>query len=233
MSTPPEMAPETAPESAPPRRRGRPPRHGLTAQPDTRERLIRIGVAALTEKGYSSVGLDDILRAAQVPKGSFYHHFDSKEAFGQALIAAYAAYFAAKLDRSFLAADLPPLQRLRHFVQGACEGMARHQFMRGCLVGNLGQEMGSLPESFRAQLEQVFLDWQARTAACLALAQRSGELPAELDCTALAHFFWIGWEGAVLRAKLTRSDLPLRVFADGFFALLRLPTTTTSSSTST
>jgi TetR/AcrR family transcriptional repressor of nem operon len=212
---------ETVPEHAAPRRRGRPPRHALAGQPDTRERLIRVGVAALTEKGYSTVGLDDILRVAQVPKGSFYHHFDSKEAFGRALIAAYAAYFAAKLDCSFLAADLPPLQRLRHFVEGACEGMARHHFTRGCLVGNLGQQMGSLPESFRAELEAVFLDWQARTAACLAEAQRAGEIGAQHDCRTLAHFFWIGWEGAVLRAKLTRSADPLQVFAEGFFALVQ------------
>jgi TetR/AcrR family transcriptional repressor of nem operon len=98
--------------------------------------------------------------------------------------------------------------------------MARHGFRRGCLVGNLGQEMGTLPESFRAQLEQVFLDWQARTAACLAEAQRAGEIAHHHDCAALAEFFWIGWEGAVLRAKLQRSAAPLQACAGGFFQLL-------------
>jgi TetR/AcrR family transcriptional repressor of nem operon len=209
------MQPSTAP-----RRRGRPPKHLAEPRQDTRALLIRTGVAVLTEKGYSAVGIDEILRQAAVPKGSFYHCFESKEAFGQALIAAYADYFARKLDRWLLDAETPPLQRLRRFIDDAEKGMARHGFRRGCLVGNLGQEMGTLPESFRAQLEQVFLDWQARTAACLAEAQRAGEIAHHHDCAALAEFFWIGWEGAVLRAKLPRSAAPLQACAGGFFQLL-------------
>lgn len=203
-----------------PRRRGRPPKNPAEPRLDTRELLIRTGVTVLTEKGYSAVGIDEILRQAAVPKGSFYHCFASKEAFGQALIAAYAAYFARKLDRWLLDAGTPPLQRLDNFISDAQKGMRRHGFRRGCLVGNLGQEMGTLPESFRAQLEDVFLDWQARTAACLAEAQRAGEIAARHDCAALAQFFWIGWEGAVLRAKLERSAVPLQVYAQGFFQLL-------------
>lgn len=208
------------PTTLPKRLRGRPPKNPIEPRQDTRELLIRTGVAVLTEKGYSAVGIDEILRLAQVPKGSFYHCFASKEAFGQALIAAYAAYFARKLDRWLLDADTPPLQRLHRFISDAEKGMERHGFRRGCLVGNLGQEMGALPEAFRTQLEGVFLDWQARTAACLAAAQRTGEIAARHDCAALAQFFWIGWEGAVLRAKLERSATPLQVYAQGFFQLL-------------
>lgn len=203
-----------------PRRRGRPPRNSAEPRQDTRALLVRTGVAVLTEKGYSSVGIDEILRLAQVPKGSFYHCFESKEAFGHALIAAYADYFARKLDRWLLDAATQPLQRLRRFIADARQGMQRHGFARGCLVGNLGQEMGALPASFRAQLEAVFTDWQARTAACLRAAQQAGEIGAGHDCAALAQFFWIGWEGAVLRAKLQRSAAPLDVYAEGFFQLL-------------
>lgn len=206
-----------------PRRRGRPPRDASVPRQDTRELLVRTGVAVLTEKGYSSVGIDEILRLAQVPKGSFYHYFDSKEAFGQALIVSYSNYFASKLDRWFLDTTVPPLQRLRHFIEDAKAGMGRHAFKRGCLVGNLGQEMGTLPESFRVQLQAVFLDWQSRTAACLQEAQRVGDISPQLDCSALAHFFWVGWEGAVLRAKLEQSPKALDSYALGFFRLLRSP----------
>lgn len=203
-----------------PRRRGRPSKNPTEPRQDTRELLIRTGVAVLTEKGYSSVGIEEVLRLARVPKGSFYHYFESKSAFGQALIAAYASYFARKLDHWFLDTSTPPLQRLHHFIADARKGMQRHDFARGCLVGNLGQEMGTLPESFRVQLAQVFADWQARTATCLASAQRAGEIAAQHDCAVLAQFFWIGWEGAVLRAKLERSAEPLDVYAQGFFQLL-------------
>lgn len=203
-----------------PRRRGRPPKDAGGSYAETRALLIRTGLAVLTEKGYSSVGIDEILRIVAVPKGSFYHYFPSKEAFGQALIAAYADYFASKLDRCFLDAAYSPLQRLRNFVEDAKQGMAKHDFRRGCLVGNLGQEMAVLPESFRRQLADVFQDWQQRTERCLKEAQQSGEIESDLDCAHLASFFWIGWEGAVLRAKLEHQPTALDTFASGFFTLL-------------
>ncbi|MDK3019599.1 acrylate utilization transcriptional regulator AcuR [Pseudodonghicola flavimaris] len=202
---------------AAPRKRGR-PRKTEAELTETRGRLIRAGVATLTEKGFSAVGIEEILQAAAMPKGSFYYYFASKEAFGLELIAAYAGYFARKLDRWFLDETVQPLQRLVNFTEDARDGMARHGFARGCLVGNLGQEMGTLPESFRAALMQVFDDWQARTAACLRRAQAAGEIAAGRDCDELAAVFWIGWEGAVLRAKLERRAAPLEIFARGYFA---------------
>lgn len=203
----------------PPRRRGRPPREEGQLQ-EARARLLRAGIALLTEKGFGAVGLEEVLGAVGVPKGSFYHYFASKTEFGLALIDAYADYFARRLDDCFLDDSLPPLARLRAFVAGARAGMARHDFRRGCLIGNLGQEMGALPEPFRARLIAVLRDWEARTARCLMAAREAGEIAPEADCARLAGVFWIGWEGAVLRAKLERGPAPLDQFADGFFALL-------------
>ena len=202
-----------------PRRRGRPPKDEGRLE-EARARLLRAGVALLTEKGFGAVGLEELLTSVGVPKGSFYYYFASKADYGLALIDAYADYFARKLDRCFLDDSRPPLERLRAFVADASAGMARHGFRRGCLVGNLGQEMGSLPEAFRDRLIAVLRDWEARTERCLRAAQGAGEIGPEADCARLAGQFWIGWEGAVLRAKLERSERPLMLFADSFFALL-------------
>ena len=204
-------------QSSTPPRRGRPPksREGVL---ETRELLLRAGLEVLTEKGFSAAGLDEILRRGGVPKGSFYHYFDSKEAFGAELIERYAAYFVRKMERHFGDVSLSPLMRLHSFVADAHSGMARHDFRRGCLIGNLGQEMGTLPESFRTQLLSVFADWQTRFARCLTAAQDAGEMSRQADCNELAAFFWIGWEGAVLRAKLERSGAPLGLFGRVFFA---------------
>ncbi len=198
-------------------RRGRPPKVDRDFD-DTRAALIRCGMEILTEQGFMSTGIDAVLKRVGVPKGSFYHYFDSKEAFGQAVLESYAGYFAHKLDRYLLQEDVPPLQRLRDFVEDAKAGMVRHQFCRGCLVGNLGQEVAILPEGFRLQLEAILCSWQDRLAECLREARTAGELSANADCDGLAAFFWIGWEGAVLRARLTRDNVPLEVFFKGFLA---------------
>ena len=197
------------------KRRGRPKAN--LEESGARQALIRAGLEHLTEKGYSAVGVDEILRSADVPKGGFYHYFKGKADFAGQLVEAYQAFFVAMLERSLSNTKLPPLERLRAFTHEAEAGMARHDFRKGCLVGNLGQEMGALPEQFRSQLIAVLTDWQDRTERCLAEAQREGTIAMSHNPRDLSAFFWIGWEGAVLRAKLDRSAAPLRTFSDQFF----------------
>ena len=78
------------------------------------------------------------------------------------------------------------------------------------------------PEAFRAQLTDVLIDWQTRTERCLGAAKSAGEISNSTDCAGLAAFFWIGWEGAVLRAKLERRAEPLRIFASHFRAMVTI-----------
>ena len=204
------------------RGRGRPPKQERTYD-EVRETLIRAGLALLTEKGFSAVGVDEISRRVDVPKGSFYYYFKSKEAFGAELIDRYGVYFSSKLDRFLMDESRFPLQRIRDFIADRIIGMGRHDFRRGCLVGNLGQEMNSLPETFRARVEEVFLDWQTRLEKCFLKAKEAGEIVDDVDCGELAAVFWIGWEGAVLRAKLERNPKPLILFADFFFQRIVAP----------
>ncbi|RMQ47655.1 TetR family transcriptional regulator [Pseudomonas cichorii] len=209
MTTLPAALPEK------PRRPGRPPKVARESL-ETREALIRRGLEVLTEQGFTATGIDYILKEVGVPKGSFYHYFASKEVFGRAVLDSYASYFARRLDRWLLDESLSPLERLVGFVQNAKSGMARHEYRRGCMVGNLGQEISVLPEGFRVALEDILLDWQAKLAHCLKSAQLAGELARDADCNELAAFFWIGWEGAVLRARLVKGDKPLNTFIAGF-----------------
>jgi TetR/AcrR family transcriptional repressor of nem operon len=206
------------------RRRGRPPK-GLSDPNETRATLLRSGVEVLTEKGFAATGIDEILRRAGVPKGSFYHYFSSKQDFGEALVAEYDRYFSNKLDRFLLDDSRPPLQRIEAFIEDAAQGMARYAFSRGCLVGNLGQEMGALPEPFRNRISEVFANWQARLASCLELAREQRQIPSSANCAELSQVFWIGWEGAVLRAKLERSDTPLYSFGRYFLRSIQTHTT--------
>lgn len=196
-------------------RRGRPPK-SANADRDTRAELIRSGLELLTTSGFASSGLDSILKNVGVPKGSFYFYFKSKEAFGLAVLESYAKYFANKLKVSLQNVDVPPLTRIEHFVEDAKTGMARHDFKRGCLVGNLGQEVELLPESFRPELIKIFESWQQQIAECLELAKLSGDISQQADSAALAQYFWTGWEGAVSRARLQQNSQPLDNYLQNF-----------------
>lgn len=198
-------------------RRGRPLKSAQENR-DTKAELICSGLEQLTESGFASSGIDPILKRVGVPKGSFYHYFSSKEAFGLAVIESYASYFANKLDTYLLDENYPPLDRIKNFADNAKAGLTRHRFKRGCLVGNLGQEVDLLPESFRQILIDIFDVWQLRVSQCFKLAQTQGDLSTTADCDQLAEYFWIGWEGAVSRTRLVQSTTPLDNYLDNFIA---------------
>lgn len=208
------LAAESPTTRQPVRRR----RRGSGPDADTRAKLIRCGMELLTVQGFHSMGIEEVLSRAGVPKGSFYYYFSSKQSFGEMVIDAYAAYFNRKLDRILTDIGTSPIARLKAFVTEASAAMGRYAFQRGCLIGNMGQELGGLNDAFRGRLESVLQSWQTRVAICLAEARQAGEINADQDVHALAEFFWIGWEGAILRAKLTRSTAPLERFAQIFFS---------------
>ena len=198
-------------------RRGRPPK--VTREnSDTRALLIRSGVEVLTESGFAAAGIDGILKKVGVPKGSFYHYFKSKEDFGQAVIDNYANYFAAKLDKCLLDESLAPLQRIVKFADEAKQGIVKFEFKRGCLVGNLGQEVAILPDSYRLVLQNIFAVWQTKMETCLHTALLQGDIKDNVNCGQQAEYFWIGWEGAVMRARLVQSVQPLDLYIATFIA---------------
>jgi TetR/AcrR family transcriptional regulator, transcriptional repressor for nem operon len=190
---------------------------------DTKRALVWCGTELLTERGFQVTGIDEVLKRVGVPKGSFYHFFANKHEFGEAVIQNYVDYYARKMARIFDDESRSPLSRLRAFVEDAKRGMLKYGYRRGCLIGNLGQELASLDDAFREQLEAVLIAWERRVEGCLQQAIEAGELAPGSDAAATSRFFWIGWEGAVLRAKLTRNAEPLDQFAGMFFAMLATP----------
>jgi TetR/AcrR family transcriptional repressor of nem operon len=197
-------------------RRGRP-----AGRTPTRAELIQKGMEIFTEQGFASTGIESVLREAGVPKGSFYRYFSSKEEFGLAVIDAYALHYNEKLGRLFGDETVAPLERFRHFLDEARRGMRKHAYRRGCLIGNLGQEFGCAHEMFAARLFAVLKDWQRIVATSLQEAQMRGELAGSAEPKRLAELFWIGWEGAVMRARLEKSCRPLELFMEFFLAQVR------------
>ncbi|WP_417507330.1 TetR/AcrR family transcriptional regulator [Marinomonas gallaica] len=198
-------------------RRGRPKQNDLSYR-DTKDALLQAGLIWLTQNGFHATGLEPMLRFAEIPKGSFYHYFDSKEVFALAVLERYRHYFENKLDRYLLDDDLPPVTRLRNFIESAKAGMEKYAYQRGCLVGNLEQEANALPETIRLAVLDTYQSWQSKVADCLTLAQQQGLLAHDADVDALAHVFWIGWEGAVARARLLQSSEPLIQFEKFYLA---------------
>jgi TetR/AcrR family transcriptional repressor of nem operon len=190
----------------------------------TRELLLEAGKKTFLEKGYNNSGIESILHAVGVPKGSFYYYFENKEDFGLQVLNRFAECIDEHLDRGLGDTSVPPLDRLRSYCESKFSKLESDEGRKGCLVGMLSQEMAEQSEVFRARLEEIFESWVDRYAGCLKQAQEAGEIAGDIDVHELAEFWLNSWQGAMLRAKSMRSIEPLRTFLAVMFGhILRAP----------
>lgn len=183
---------------------------------DTRERLLAAGLQMLLERGYNGLGIQDVLAQTGTPKGSFYHHFASKEVFALEVVDRYMEEVHRGLDRTLSDHARPPLDRIRDFFELSAEKY-RSEGNLGCLIGGLGQELAGVNDRFRLKVEECLRDIAERFVACFDEARARGDLPAEADSRALANRLLDCWEGAALRSRLWRDTAPLTAMLDFYF----------------
>ncbi|MGH7606199.1 MAG: TetR family transcriptional regulator C-terminal domain-containing protein [Gemmatimonadales bacterium] len=182
----------------------------------TKVRLLEAGLTLFLERGYADTGIQAILDATNVPKGSFYHHFTNKQDFALQVVERYMDAVHAGLDAVLTDASRAPLDRLRAFFEGVRKSYASEGYL-GCLLGQLGQELAGVSPVFRAKIEGCLRTLASRIGNCLAEAVRAGDLPADTDPRLLGQVLVNCWEGAALRSRLRRSPAPLTAVLDFFF----------------
>ena len=187
---------------------------------DVRERLLEAGVQTFSKSGFNGCSVQDITDTAGVPKGSFYNHFESKEALGAAALQHY--WTDAVRDRLAVLSqlDLSPRERLLAYFQHVADEIAQIGFTCGCLIGNMAAELSDHSPVIAAQLSSIFACWSRRVGDCIGEAQAAGQISSDVDPQQLAAFVLNAWEGAVLRARLEKADRPLRQFVETLFATL-------------
>lgn len=183
---------------------------------NTQQQLLEHGMAMLLRQGYHNLGIAAVLEATQIPKGSFYHHFSSKEDFGLKVIDLYMEQVHAGLDQCLGDQSRSPLQRIRSFFE-ATEEKYRSEGYLGCLLGGLGQELSGISEAFRRKVEHCLSEIARRIADCIEQAIEQGDLPKNTDAKKMAELLVNCWEGAALRTRLRRDPAPLRDMLDFYF----------------
>lgn len=187
---------------------------------ETRVALVKSAMRQIYTLSYESVGVNAITAQSRVPKGSFYHWFESKEELASAAIDAFAAA-GAELRRQLLTKDgTPPLERLQRCFQHSADLLASRQFRHGCMLGNLSLEMADRSELLRVHLLAAFERWEAALREILAEASVRGELDSSLTPEDLAAFILNAWEGVLVRMKVVRSGQPLKLFIKMVFGHL-------------
>lgn len=188
-----------------------PSSHQQSAQQDTRERILSTGQALILGKGFSALGLSEILSAAAVPKGSFYHYFQSKEGFGVAMLERYFADYQIRTNQILLNEAVPARERLINYFavwQQQAESSACHKL---CLAVKLAAEVSDLSEAMRLALTAGMQGITQKIAVVLQEVQRDGHISAEVNTAELAEFLYATWVGASLLSKVHLQMRPMEV----------------------
>ncbi len=192
-------------------------------QPSKREPIVEAGLRLVHRDGFAGTGVAAIAAAGGAPKGSFYNHFASKDDFGLAVLDRYFDDVRAALAATVGDDGLAPLERVRaYFVLLRELGEPEHH-ARGCLIGNLSAEAAPASAVIRTRLDELLGLWTAAIAAAIADGQATGDVRDDVPAATLATLLLDAWQGALLRAKVTRGAAPLDAFLDVLFPALLAP----------
>ncbi|WP_172144501.1 MULTISPECIES: TetR/AcrR family transcriptional regulator [Pseudomonas] len=189
---------------------------------DKRDLILAKGAEVMTRRGYHGAGVQEIVQAAGVPKGSFYHYFASKEEFA---LQALQQVYGPRLQRYAQALENPalsPRARIVGYYGELVEHFARQEKLEyHCFIGSLSFEMAELSPTLGAEVDAILQRSADILQACLQQAQRAGELAADEDCRSLASFITSAWQGALTRLKVANNTRALADFMQRLQLLLR------------
>ena len=175
-------------------------------QNPTKQHIIDTGYQLISAKGFTSVGLAEILKIAAVPKGSFYHYFESKEQFGEAIIQDYFNQYLAQLDQLFAVnAEQTALEQLMNYWQLWLSCKTNNCDQNKCLVVKLSAEVADLSETMRIALRNGSEQIIERIAQCIktGIVDKSICQQNEYESANMLYSMWLG---ASLLSKLHRDE---------------------------
>ncbi|AMV48430.1 TetR family transcriptional regulator [Paraburkholderia caribensis] len=184
---------------------------------DVRELILLTGQKIISGKGYSAVGLNEILMAAGVPKGSFYHYFGSKDAFGEALLESYFGDYLADLETTLSEPGLAMGQRLMNYWREWQDNQSALDCQGKCLAVKLGAEVSDLSESMRLSLKRGTSGIISRLTDAIRAGVIDGSISVDDTPERIAQSLYQLWLGASVMVKIVRDTQPF----EGALAMTR------------
>jgi TetR/AcrR family transcriptional repressor of nem operon len=175
---------------------------------DVRQSILDAGQRIMAGKGFSAVGLNEILTTAGVPKGSFYHYFGSKDAFGEALLEDYFQDYLADLDVTLCQPGLNMARRLMNYWRQWQETQSFFDCQGKCLAVKLGAEVADLSEAMRLALKRGTSAIIGRLARAIEAGVVEGSISIDDDPDRIAQSLYQSWLGASVMVKIGRTAQP-------------------------
>jgi len=171
---------------------------------DTKKQIIQAGAQIIHRKGYNHTGIQEVLKAAGVPKGSFYFYFKNKEDFGLHVIDFFNNMLLEMVEPVINDKSVSPVQRLENLFDLFIEMFKTLNYTCGCPIGNLSQEMGDLSPAFSAKLTESVKLMVQMYKDILDEAKDKGQINKRINTRETADFIVSSWHGSLIRMKIVK-----------------------------
>jgi TetR/AcrR family transcriptional repressor of nem operon len=175
----------------------------------TKQKIIEIGAQIIHQKGFHHTGIQEVIKTAGIPKGSFYFYFASKEDFGLQVIDYFNNKHRDLVQPIIDDTTLSPIKRLEKIFDFFMSYLKGMDYTCGCPIGNLSQEMGDLSPAFRSKLNESIERMAQLIVGLLQEGKETGEVSRDLDLEETANFIVSAWHGALIRMKIVKGPEPL------------------------
>ncbi len=186
-----------------------------------KEDILETGFHVLRKNGYHGVGINEILKEAGIPKGSFYNFFESKEDFAKQVMEHHGVEQANWIEGYFKQAKDTPINNLKEFYRTLIHLNETDAYSSGCLINVLSSEVGRTHDVLALEANQCFLGWINIISREIEKGQNEGQIRKDFTALEIAEYLHSGIYGAFSRMKVTRSRVYLDIWWDMSFTFIQ------------
>lgn len=174
--------------------------------------ILHEGISLMRQTGYHRTGIQDILKACNIPKGSFYNFFESKENFTIEAIRLYARQLMEIIDTIEREPITTPMEKIEKFFRTIQRFYNKNEFKYSCLLGNLATELSAENENFAKEIRRQMRAIKERMLKIIREGQEQKLLIGSWDTEQINHFIFDSFFGALTRMKYEKNNDSIELF---------------------
>lgn len=186
-----------------------------------KEEILDIGYDVIRRNGYHNVGINQILKEAGIPKGSFYNFFESKEDFAQQVVKRYGENNRCWIEKYFEDCQMSPVECLKSFYVMMINYNVEDDYAGGCLVNNMSVEVGRTSDVLGKESNDQFKSWLEVLSDIISKGQKANEITTAFSAAELAEYVHAGFYGVLARTKVTRNRTYMDIWLDMTFKFIK------------
>ena len=187
----------------------------------SRENIIEGGIQILSVHGYQGTGIQQILKSLDIPKGSFYNYFKSKEDFVIEAVELYGKGGLEMYKKALTDKSKSPLNRIIKGMEETQQKYVSEHFEKSCLLDILAIGVGGSNKRVAKIIDAIFEERKEIHAKCIEEGQELGEIRIDEKAVDLAEFLLTGYSGAQLKSKIEKSIRPMKMFTNQYLNYIK------------